>query len=577
MSRVTRIAWSSLVLLGASACGGGSHSPGQGSPGAAGISNGGSNVGNAGSGSTAGKLGSGGSITAGGAPATGSGGQIDGAGAGTETGLGGAGASGAPGMTGACLGSEIDIPSATVTGTIKLLDTDAGNYGTLSLSNGTDSVALGTTATQSYSVHAVPGTYDLLYTGKSNGVFSLKTGVVVARSGSTLIDIAVPHATIIAPSTSVDYSAEKVTLSGMVTVDGQRPPPHSSDTLRLSARRPGSGWEVFTTSFTSTTSGDRYSGTLLPATYEIGFDSGAGGLFVSGWLPSEYANYGILARGVVITKTATERDIDLRTAPISGAFTLDGAALPAGCRWTLLSSDVASASFALDATGAYTGRVPPGTYDLIYLGADNASTCSVKNIRSALKRGIVVPVAGTTVPRFDAVSVQVSGRFSLGGAALSNAADDGSLSLRTAEGDNIPLGKLSAGTFTTRVLPGSYDLYFTLSDDFAPMLAPANSGKIKSVVLSAGAPITLDIDVPSTVISGTVKIGGSLVDKEYDGGRLWLGEPHKAGSFALTWTSTGKYSARVIPGTYDLYYEGTSPSALAPFNTKVKLGCFQTP
>ena len=110
------------------------------------------------------------------------------------------------------------------------------------------------------------------------------------------------------------------------------------------------------------------------------------------------------------------------------------------------------------------------------------------------------------------------------------------------------------------------------------MLAPLNTnGKIKSVVLAPGAPITLDIDVPSTVISGTVKIAGSFIDKEYDGGRLWLGDPKTKEGIPLTWTSTGKYSARVMPGTYDVYYEGTSPSAVAPINLRAKLGCLVVP
>jgi hypothetical protein len=211
----------------------------------------------------------------------------------------------------------------------------------------------------------------------------------------------------------------------------------------------------------------------------------------------------------------------------------------------------------------------------MFLGAATTA-CPINNLVSTLKRGIVVPASGTSVPPFDVLSVPVTGKFSVGGAALSTSADDGTLTLRTAEGDNIALGKLSAGTFSTRVIPGTYDLYFALTDSFAPVLAPSNSGKIKSVTLAAGAPITLDIDVPSTLISGTVKIGGSFLDKEYDGGRLWLGDP-KASGFALTWTSTGKYSARVLPGTYDLYYQGTSPSALAPFNPRAKLGCFVVP
>ena len=58
---------------------------------------------------------------------------------------------------------------------------------------------------------------------------------------------------------------------------------------------------------------------------------------------------------------ATVLDIDVHTAPVRGAITFNGAALPAGCYWNLRSLDVASASFVLDAAGAYSGRVPVET------------------------------------------------------------------------------------------------------------------------------------------------------------------------------------------------------------------------
>ncbi|HEY0464776.1 MAG TPA: hypothetical protein VGC79_11230, partial [Polyangiaceae bacterium] len=320
-----------------------------------------------------------------------------------------------------------------------------------------------------------------------------------------------------------------------------------------------------------------YSGMLAPGTYEIGFDSSSGGGLVPGWLPVDGNNTGILATGVVVSRPPpNELDIDVHTAPVSGVVTFNGAPLPAGCTWYLRSPNVASAAFAVDAAGAYAGRVPPGTYDLLYQGAGSGSTCPM-NTLATLKRGIVVSAAGTTVPPVDILSVQLAGQLKLNGAALSDPADDGTLSLHTADGDNITLGKLSAGGFSAHVIPGTYDVYFELSNSAVAMLAPINlHGKLASVTLTPGGITSLDIDVRSTLISGTVKIGGSFVDKEYDGGRLWLGDPKgfPAGT-PLSWTSTGKFSARVIPGSYDLYYQGTSPSALAPFNTSVKLGCFE--
>ena len=107
-------------------------------------------------------------------------------------------------------------------------------------------------------------------------------------------------------------------------------------------------------------------------------------------------------------------------------------------------------------------------------------------------------------------------------------------------------------------------------------LSPLNTrGKVASgVVLAAGDPVRLDIDVRTTVISGTVEIAGSLLDKEWDGGRLWLRTDY-GDELPLGWTLAGTFSARILPGAYDVYYEGTSASSLAPRNTDAKLGCLQ--
>ena len=520
-------------------------------------------------GNTAGKPGSGGSSATGGSPPTGS----AGAGGGIVASSGGASGNGtgSAGMApGTCFGSEIDVPSVTVSGTIKILDTSPGNLGLVTLVNGVDVVTLGTTATPSFSLRLVPGTYDLVYMGKGNGAHTLRPGVVVAASGDTVLDIAIPNAIIIAPRPEGDPAGPTAQVSVKLSIDGARP----SGSLILFATQRGTNNQVRLDG--SASSGDVYNGQLAPGTYDFSCISATGEPLVPGWLPTD-PNYQPLSAGVVIPNTdPVTLNIDARTAPFSGAITFDGSAVP-GCYWLLGRAQVGAPTLALDSTGAFSGRVLPGTFDLVYRGGASGSACPL-NTLTTVKRGIVVPPGGTSIGTVDIPSVQVSGKFSLGGAALGTPADDGTLSLRSTDADFISLGKLTAGTYSARIIPGTYDLYFGLSNPLFPVLAPLNTnGKIKSVVLAPGAPITLDIDVPSTLISGTVKIAGSFIDKEYDGGRLWLGDPKTKEGIPLTWTSTGKYSARVMPGTYDVYYEGTSPSAVAPINLRAKLGCLVVP
>ena len=78
--------------------------------------------------------------------------------------------------------------------------------------------------------------------------------------------------------------------------------------------------------------------------------------------------------------------------------------------------------------------------------------------------------------------------------------------------------------------------------------------------------IGYDIDIPSTLVTGTFKINGTTVTSATDWGNLFLrtgaGDTVKLGS-----TSAGSYSVRVVPGTYDLLYAGgASTSVTAPRN-----------
>jgi len=559
MTMVSRGAWLSLVLLGALSCGGGSsHAQSQEGGGAGGNANGMIGAGgSSGSVSSGGKLGNGGSSTSAGAAAASAGGT-DGpvAGSGSQAGSGAANA-GAPG---ACFGPEIDVPSVALSGTIKLVDTPAGDYGTVMLTNGSDVVTLGTTASHTYSVHVVPGTYELAFRGTMNGLHPLKSGVIVPSSGPAVLDIDIPSATL--TGTSDPFA---VTLNGKLTLDGQ--PSSMIDGLVLTVRKLGTqNWLEF-----SRVTSNSYSGLIAPGSYDVSGLNTGGTPILPGWHYSQ-----ILSMGIVVPNTdPAQVDIDVRTAIVSGALTFDGATSPYTCKGSLRSAKAGSVSFALDSAGAFSARVLPETYDVVYQGGPSSTSACPSNTASIVKRGVVVPAQGLTIPKIDIPSVVVSGKLTLGGAAVSDSDDDGTLYLRTDDGDAVTLAKLSTGTFSTRVIPGTYDLYFDVTFQEVAKLAPLNRrGKIKSVVLAPGAPITLDIDVPSTVITGTVKVGGSFLDKQYDGGRLWLGDPKGNAGIPFAWTSTGKYSARVLPGMYDLFYQGTSPSALAPFNASAKLGCF---
>jgi hypothetical protein len=111
-----------------------------------------------------------------------------------------------------------------------------------------------------------------------------------------------------------------------------------------------------------------------------------------------------------------------------------------------------------DATGAYSLLVIAGTYDLIYDGGSGAGV--PKNYATTLKRGIVVGSSPVSLD-IDISAVNVSGSVTLNGAKLTGSINDdgeGSLSLRDATGGQGVLSWLHAGSYSTLIIPGTYDL-----------------------------------------------------------------------------------------------------------------------
>ena len=86
----------------------------------------------------------------------------------------------------------------------------------------------------------------------------------------------------------------------------------------------------------------------------------------------------------------------------------------------------------------------------------------------------------------------------------------------------------------------------------------------------------LDIDIPSATVSGTITINGTSAGTG-DHGTLML--RNASGDFApFASTAGGAYTARLIPGMYDLYYSHAGKIGdTTPMNTLIKLRCFTVP
>ena len=71
----------------------------------------------------------------------------------------------------------------------------------------------------------------------------------------------------------------------------------------------------------------------------------------------------------------------------------------------------------------------------------------------------------------------------------------------------VALANSAAGSYSVRVVPGSYDVYYQWT---AGATVPLNSlARLQTAAIAATGTTTLDIDVPSAIVTGTPTINGA--------------------------------------------------------------------
>jgi hypothetical protein len=269
--------------------------------------------------------------------------------------------------------------------------------------------------------------------------------------------------------------------------------------------------------------------------------------------------------------------------------TVNGAALSAPVGAPLLAlqgSGDDRVDISLDADGAFRTVVVPGTYDLVYVRPDGAEGAPV-NVSTKLRRGVVIGDAATTLD-IDIPVTTVSGNVTLNGETLTGASEDGTgyLFLAGADGAQARLAALHAGSFSTPVIRGSYDLYYgSVGRD---LRVPVNHrAKLETGIIVGDTPLTLDWDVEAVRVDGTVLVNGAAIpNPELVGAGEIVLEGVDGDDGRLTFTSSqstdpnelanGAYSVLVMPGSYELYYRVyNGGGTVLPSNSRAHLGCFE--
>jgi hypothetical protein len=309
-----------------------------------------------------------------------------------------------------------------------------------------------------------------------------------------------------------------------------------------------------------------YATVVIPGTYDLYYADTS----TSAMAP--FNQSAKLQGGIVVGSIPLTLNVDVPGTAVSGAFTVNGSKVPAASSAVGLSLQSADGGTAMIAQtlGGYTATVIPGTYD-VYYEVYSAETGGYLQQSTKVQSGLVVGSSPLTL-NVDVPTTTVSGTITVNGAQVASAGGNGRLTLQSA-GAIRPFATTAAGTYSTPVVPGTYDL--TYAAVTVGTGVPSNASvKLRSGIVIGTSPQTLDIDIPATTVTGTIRVNGAQVDPSLGTAGLHLrnaaGDDAPLGTTAIA----GPYAQLVVAGTYDLTYafvSGGSAGINVPLNQSAKL------
>ncbi len=279
-------------------------------------------------------------------------------------------------------------------------------------------------------------------------------------------------------------------------------------------------------------------------------------------------------------------DLDVSAVRVTGAVTVNGAAIPADARGTIRFVErTTQVGYAFSVASTYTALLAPGTYDVLFDG--DGTQCSVPPAPALpcndgpIKQNVKLTMDGAL--DLDIPAIQVSGKVTTrGGMALAaesvNRGGIGFVAMGQASSFVTQLGTTGAGTYAATLLPGTYDVTFAGNPALcaappAPQL-PCNTGVVKHAAALTTSGV-LDVDVPAVQVSGAVTVNGAPLGTEsVSRGSIGFVAASTL-SISLGTTGAGIYAATLVPGTYDVRFAGNPslcavpPAPQAPCNSAV--------
>jgi hypothetical protein len=277
-----------------------------------------------------------------------------------------------------------------------------------------------------------------------------------------------------------------------------------------------------------------------------------------------------IATGITIKAGTNTVDLDIPMTNISGGITVNGAAgTNQGYGQVTLRTPALDA---LDLGVSYSTnygnkKIVPGAYE-VWFSNSTVGTGAPSN--SLIKIGNVAVKAGTLNSiNVDVPMATLSGNITVAGMPPQSALMGyGRLVLRGATStvtrqnqtitavDEVLLGPTSSSTYTTKIVPGTYNLDYELQSAGNGTGAPINKlARLRTGVVVAAGTSTLNIDVPMVQLSGNVTLATAPPPPSSSGYGNLIARLSANDEVLLGPSYSPTFKARVVPGTYEIAYK----------------------
>ena len=269
-------------------------------------------------------------------------------------------------------------------------------------------------------------------------------------------------------------------------------------------------------------------------------------------------------------------DLDLGLIDVTGRITINGDAPPKNLYEygdLYLRNPATGDEVLLGSTyeGQYTATALPGTYDIVFVNRAGGDAVP-SNARGFIVQRVIDNHAPIDI---DIRTTTVAGSIRFGEALPpQNLYDYGRVYLRNeATGDEVTLAHTHEREFVANVLPGTYTLHYGVAA--AQTIAPRNvDTNLRVVEIPDASEIVIDLDVviPVVQVQGVITLGGAAPPANlYETGRIAFVDRTTGARFEVGQTHEGSYSAVVVPGAYDVFYERVAGGTVVPRNERARL------